>query len=250
MKPNQRRNKIAEAVDSYGAMSVDALASQFDVSAETIRRDLGRLADLGALQKVHGGARPVRLLTEGSFGERMAEDAAAKQVIADKLAQLIEPGDTIFIDTGSTTVICARALAAIGHLTVITNSVRVAEIIGQTATNTVYLLGGAFGSDNGETSGPMVLDQIALFQADHAIITVAAIDADVGAMDADFAEAQVARAMMAASRQTVVLAHGEKLRCKAAFRICRLDQIDVLVCDLTPDLGFLTSLAAAGCALQ
>ncbi len=250
MKPIQRRSKIAEAVDSYGAMSVDALASRFEVSAETIRRDLGRLADSGALQKVHGGARPLRLHTEGSFRERMAEDAAAKLVIADKLAHLVEPGDTIFVDTGSTTVICARALAGVGNLTVITNSIRVAEMIGQTATNTVYLLGGAFGGDNGETSGPMVLDQIALFQADHAVIAVAAIDADVGAMDADFAEAQVARAMMAASRQTIVLAHGTKLRRKAAFRVCRLDQIDVLVCDLTPDIGFRTSLSAAGCALQ
>ena len=249
MKPIQRRSKIVETVDSHGAMSVDALASQFAVSPETIRRDLGHLADSGALQKVHGGARPLRLHTEGSFGERMAEDAAAKLVIAGKLAQLVEPGDTVFIDTGSTTVICARPLAAIGHLTVITNSVRVAEIIAQTPTNTVYLLGGAFGGDNGETTGPLVIDQIALFQADHAIITVAAIDADVGAMDADFAEAQVARAMIVASRQTVVLAHGTKLRRKAAFRICRLDQIDVLVCDRKPDCGFLTSLHAAGCAL-
>ena len=213
-------------------MSVDALAHEFEVSLETVRRDLGQLAESGVVQKVHGGAKRLRLHAEGSFQDRMAENAEAKRAIARKLVPLVEPGDTIFIDTGSTTVICAEALAAVERLTVITNSVRVAQIFAASpAGGTVYLLGGAFIGDNAQTVGPLAIEQIQEFQADHAILTVAAIDPAVGAMDANFDEAQVARAMISHSRDLFLVATHEKFGRKAAFRVCRLDDIDVIVCD-------------------
>ena len=250
MTPKQRRTEIAEMVGRTGQITVEALAQAFSVSLETIRRDLGKLAETGALQKIHGGAKPLRLHAEGSFDERMAEDAGAKMAIAGKLAALIKPGETIFIDTGSTTLICAEDLAKINGLTVITNSVRVAQVIAQNATSTVYLLGGIFSGDNAETAGPMVIEQIGRFRADRAILTVAAFDVDVGAMDSDFDEAQVARAMIAHAHQTVVLAHASKLGLRAAFQICRLDEVDVFVCDQVPDQAVVSALDAAQCVLQ
>lgn len=235
MKPKQRRLQILEAVGQQGHLSVEVLAQRFDVSVETIRRDLGQLAESGMLQKVHGGARRLRLHAEGSFDERMAENAGAKQVIAQKLTAIVEPGDTIFIDTGSTTLICAQALAEIERLTVITNSVRIAQVLGKSENNvTVYLLGGTFSHDNGETVGPLVIDQIARFQVDHAVLTVAAINAEVGAMDSNFEEAQVARAMINHSNHTIVLANAEKLGRNAAYRVCRFDEINTIVCDQPP----------------
>lgn len=250
MTPKQRRSEIAEMVGRTGQITVEALAAAFGVSLETIRRDLGKLAETGALQKIHGGAKPLRLHAEGSFDERMAEDADAKGRIARKLAAIVAPGDTIFVDTGSTTLICAEELAKVDRLTVITNSVRVAQVIDRSSENKVYLLGGAFSGDNAETAGPLVIEQIGRFRADRAILTVAALDADAGAMDSDFDEAQVARAMMANAHQTVVLAHASKLGRRAAFQICRLDEVDVFVCDQTPDSGFKTVLEAAQCVLH
>lgn len=250
MTPKQRRTEIAEMVGRTGQITVEALASAFNVSLETIRRDLGKLAETGALQKIHGGAKPLRLHAEGSFDERMAEDAGAKMAIAQKLALLIQPGETIFIDTGSTTLICAEDLAKIDGLTVITNSVRVAQVIGHNTANTVYLLGGRFSGDNAETAGPMVIEQIRRFRADRAVLTVAAFDVDAGAMDSDFDEAQVARAMIANAHQTVVLAHASKLGLRAAFQICRLDEVDVFVCDQMPDQAVVSALDAAQCVLQ
>lgn len=232
MKPRDRQALIAEIIHERGEMSVDALATTFAVSLETIRRDLGQLAEFGRLQKVHGGARRLRLHAEASFKERMDEDAEAKRAIARKVADLVEPGDTIFIDTGSTTLVCAETLARLGRMTVITNSVRIAQVFGASPSDhTVYLLGGTYSTDNAETVGPLALEQIQGFQADHALLTVAAVDPAVGAMDADFDETQVARAMIANARHVFVLASRSKFVRKAAFRVCRLEEIDVIVSD-------------------
>ena len=233
-------NVVAET----GEVTVDALALRFDVSAETIRRDLAQLAETGALQKVHGGARRLCLHAEGSYGERMTQDAGAKAGIAQKLTRLVAPGVTLFIDTGTTTLTCAEALTAVDGLTVITDSLHVAQALGR-SRNRVFLLGGEFSADSAETVGPLVIEQIGRFQADHAVLTVSALDTVAGATDSDFGEAQVSRAMMDNARNTVMVAGGTKLGRKAAFRVCRLDEIDVLVCDETPPDAFIAALDAA-----
>lgn len=246
MKPKQRQSRILDVVARDGEATVDALALEFAVSAETIRRDLALLALNGSLQKVHGGARRLRLHAEGSFQERMGEDAAAKEVIAGKLAALIETGDTLFMDTGTTTLFCAEALADIQGLTVITNSVRVAQALARGAGQArVFLLGGDFAADNAQTRGPIALEQIDLFQADHAVLAVAGLDPAAGATDADFDEARIARRMMSNATNVIVVAHGAKLGRKAAHRICRLDEIDMLVCDAVPGDAFVAALQAA-----
>jgi DeoR family glycerol-3-phosphate regulon repressor len=250
MKPRQRQARIAEIIWRQGQMSVDDLAHTFDVSVETIRRDLGTLAEVGILQKVHGGARRMRLHAEGSFSERMAEDADAKRRIAAKVVDLVEPGDTLFVDTGTTTLACAETLAGIGRLTVITNSLRVAQVFGAANDNAVFLLGGAYGHDNGQTVGPLVIDQVREFQADHAILTVAGVDPAVGVMDASLDEAQVARAMVANARHVFVVANLAKFGRKAAFRVCTLEEIDVVVTDGRPDPAHEEALRLAGVELR
>jgi DeoR/GlpR family transcriptional regulator of sugar metabolism len=247
MRPRDRQAKIAEIIFEEGEKSVDALATAFRVSVETIRRDLVHLAGTGVLQKVHGGARRLRLHVEGSFSERMAEDAEAKRVIARKTADLVEPGDTLFIDTGSTTLLAAEALARVERLTVITNSVRIAQVFAAgPGRHRVFLVGGAFVGDNEETVGPLAIEQVAGFSADHALVTVAALDADDGAMNSDFDEAQVARAMIGRARHLFVLASRGKFARKAAFRVCALEDIDVVVSDGPPPAEFGTALAKAG----
>ncbi len=251
MKPRDRRADIAEIIGQQGQVSVDELAARFTVSAETIRRDLARLAEDGVVQKVHGGAKRPRLHAEGTFQERMTEDAEAKRSIARKLAALLEPGDTIFMDTGTTTLICAEAVAEVGRLTLITNSVAIAHAVAASqAGNSVYLLGGQYGADNAETYGPLAIDQISGFQADHAVLTVAAIDATEGVMDSNFDEARVAREMIDHSRQLLIVAHGGKFDRMAAFRVCRLDEIDVLISDVPPGPLLAAALAGAGVELR
>ncbi|WMS44710.1 DeoR/GlpR family DNA-binding transcription regulator [Acuticoccus sp. MNP-M23] len=241
MAPEQRRHSIATLVHDEGRQSVEALAVRFDVSAETIRRDLSRLAADGLVRKIHGGALKAQLHAEPSLRQRMGEDESAKATIAALLTGVIRPGDTLFIDSGSTTTAAARALLAVPDLTVITNSHAIAAVFGRSADHRLYLLGGQYRAENEQTIGPMVLDQIALFRADHAVITVAAIDAPAGAMDADFDEAQIARAMIASARHTVVLSASSKFGRHAGFRVCAPTAIDILISE-TPPEGELAAL--------
>ncbi len=248
MTPHERRARIAELVMARGRQSVEHLADEFDVSPETIRRDLARLSEEGRVRKVHGGALQagpqVGLHAEGSFDERMVEDAPAKAAIAARLAQIVRPGETLFIDTGSTTLAAARALAAVPGLTIVTNAHAIAAAFDSHAH--VYALGGRYRTDNRQTVGPVAIEEIGRFQADRAILTVAALDCDAGATDSDFDEAQVARAMIANARQTVVLAAAAKFDRRAAFQVCRSSEIDLLVTDAAPPPELAMDVHAAG----
>lgn len=236
-------------IEREDEVTVDALAADFGVSAETVRRDLALLAENGAVQRVHGGARRLRLHAEGTFEQRMNEAAAEKAEIARKLAQVIIPGDTCFIDTGSTTLACAQALSGIGGLTIITNSVRIAHVMARgRGMARVHLIGGIYAADNGESVGADALEQIARFHADYAVIGVAALDA-AGPSAADFDEASVARAMCFYARKIVVAAHSAKFGRRAAHRICRFDEIDMLVSDDAPPDSLSADLRSSGVIL-
>lgn len=248
MRPEQRQREIAARIGQARQLTVETLAAQFHVSAETIRRDLAQLAASGAVEKVHGGARVPRLYVEASFEDRMAEDSAAKLTIARKLGAIVEPGETLFIDTGSTTLACAGVLRTIARLTVITNSVHVARVMGGQAQ--VILLGGRYAPGNAQTVGPETTRQIADFRADRAILTCAGLDAGTGLMDADLDEAAVARAMCACARQVVAVAPAAKLGRVAAHRVCGLSDIACLVTDVPPSAGFTQHLEAAGVSLH
>lgn len=246
MKPSDRQAEILICVERDGEVSVPALAARFHVSAETIRRDLSHLAETGALQKVHGGARRIRLHVESSFEDRMSEQAAEKGVIAQKLRELISPGDTCFIDTGTTTLACAKALADVQDITIITNSLHIARIMANGQGHPqVFLLGGNYAPDNGETVGPIALAQIAQFHADYAIIGAAALDVAIGSMDANFDEAAIARVMCENASKIIVTAASAKFGKRAAHRVCPLDAIDILVSDTVPGEAFSAALAAA-----
>ena len=251
MKPSDRQNAIAEAVLRDGPVAVETLAARHDVSLETIRRDLSRLAQEGRVLKTHGWARPPArpLVQEAALEQRMREDVVPRQRIARKLAEEIRPGDALFLDTGATTLSAAEALAGLEGLLVATNSLGVARILGRAGTRTI-LLGGDYAPGNDQTRGPAVIEQIGRLQFDHAVLTVAALDPEAGAMDADAAEAEIARAMIARAGRTIVLAAGAKMMRRAAFRVCPLERIDLLISDSAPPPAMQAALDAAGTALR
>ncbi|WP_340115500.1 DeoR/GlpR family DNA-binding transcription regulator [Pelagibius sp. 7325] len=246
LAPKLRRERIAEAVRRYGKVSVEQLAARFKTSHETIRRDLGLLAETGVVQKFHGGAKLPRVQEEGPFRERMTLNAVGKRIVAGKVARLIEPGQTVFIDTGSTTLMCAEEIAKIGGLTVITNSTRIAAVLAEHGNRTViFLLGGRFDGDNHETVGPTAISEIQSFHADHALITIGALDEAAGATDFNFDEAQIARAMMDNADNLIVAADASKFQRRAAFAVCPLARIGALVSDRRPPGGLAAALAEA-----
>jgi DeoR/GlpR family transcriptional regulator of sugar metabolism len=248
MKVHHRQTALIGLVRNEGRISVYDLSARLGVSSETIRRDLTELDRLGKIKKVHGGATLPKGFGEGPFQQRMSENAGAKMRIGARAAGLFEPGEMLFIDTGSTTVYFAEALAARQGLTIATNSLDIANAVSAGRNeNRVFLLGGEFNPDDHQTTGTMVASQIGTFRGHHAVLTVGALDADGGAMDFNIQEAQVAQAMIARAQRVTVLADATKFNALASFEVCPLAGIDRLVCDAPPPPDLAEKLALAGC---
>lgn len=247
MKIHARQTRLVEIVRKREKVSVEDLARILGTSRETIRRDLTQLAKSGRIQKVHGGAIMPRVLGEGPFQRRLSENVAAKLRIAQTAATLFKPGETLFVDTGSTTLFFAEAIARIAGLTIVTNSTEIARSVARANNRArVFLLGGEFSADNSQTIGTMVATQIRSFRAHHAVLTIGALDRRTGAMDFNIEEAQVARAMIEQSQMLTVLADGSKFGALAAFEVCPLAGIDRLVCDTRPPPDICEALGVAG----
>jgi DeoR family transcriptional regulator, glycerol-3-phosphate regulon repressor len=250
LKPSDRHNEIVRLVHKAGEASVDELADQLGVSRETIRRDLSDLDGLGRLRKFHGGARvrssaSTEPSAEGPFALRMGENTTAKRKIAYKASTLLSPGDSLFIDTGTTTLMLAEALVELPSLTVITNSWRVAATVAANADHKVFLLGGAYGADAGETLGQFAVEQIRKFRARHAFLTVGAIDQST-VMDFDMQETEVAQAMVERVDAVTVLADSSKFGKLGIFEVARWRAIGRLVSDQTPPPAMRDAIKSAG----
>ncbi|MFB2551887.1 DeoR/GlpR family DNA-binding transcription regulator [Ensifer soli] len=253
MSPTDRWDRIVALLGQGGGMSVEALAEALAVSRETVRRDLARLDAAGRLRKIHGGARPLVAPAtasnkEGPFAQRMMQNAEAKHRLARAAAALFARGDSLFIDTGSTTVAFAEALARIDGLVVVTNAPRIAATLSANASQSLFLIGGAYGADAGESLGPLALEQIGKFRARHVVLTVGALDAAC-IMDFDLQEAEVAKAMIERADRLTVLADHSKLDCRAVFEVAPLSALDTLVTDAPPPPAIAQALADAGVAV-
>ncbi|WP_026015269.1 MULTISPECIES: DeoR/GlpR family DNA-binding transcription regulator [unclassified Chelatococcus] len=249
MQPSRRHEEIVSVLQRAGEMSVEALAEQLKVSRETIRRDLARLDEAGRVRKFHGGARAVPVAgaseKEGPFAQRMAQNVEAKRRIARAAGRLLAPDDAVFIDTGSTTVFLAEVLAELRSLVIITNSPKIASTVASNGTHKIFLIGGAYGADAGETLGPLALEQIVKFRARCVMLTIGAIDASC-IMDYDLQEAEVAKAMIERAERTIVLADHDKFERRAVFEVAPLTAIDTLITDARPSALMTGALAEAG----
>jgi len=247
MKLQDRQVKLVEIVRKKEKASVEELAVMLDASRETIRRDLTHLAMAGKIQKVHGGATIPRLLGEGPYQNRLSENVDAKTRIAQTAAGLFKPGETLLIDTGTTTLYFAEEVTRVPDLTIVTNSTEIARTVA-TARNgsQVFLLGGEFGANNSQTVGAMVTAQVRSFRAHHTILTIGALDRRTGAMDYDFQEAQVAQAMIAQSQKLTVLVDASKFGMLASFEVCPISSIHTLVCDVAPPEDIREKLKKSG----
>jgi DeoR family glycerol-3-phosphate regulon repressor len=245
MRVAERRDRIVELLVEHRRLTVETLAKQLGASQETIRRDLTDLAARDRLRKFHGGAMLPERMAEGAFASRMTENQEIKQAIGAEAARLFGPGDTLFVDTGSTTLAFAAALAQQDGLTVITNSVGIAQQLSRNGGNRAFLLGGEHRHEAGENVGSLVVQQLSGFQPDHAVLTVGGITTG-GIHDFDLQEAEIARAMIERSRQVTVLADSTKFDRHALFHLCPLAGIGRLVTERLPPPPLQAALQAAG----
>lgn len=250
MDPDQRRAAMLELAHAAGELKVEELAQRFEVSRETVRRDLAQLDAQGLLRRVHGGAQASKLSVEAPFAQRLTENAVPKERIARRAAALFEDNETVMIDAGTTTEFFAAALAGAARCTVVTNSIGVALKVQECGSRIkVYLLGGECHADTKEVVGSITLEQVTRFRADHAVLTIGAIDSSSGVMDFDVEEAMVARAMIAQAQKLTILADHSKFDRVGMAQVCHFEAIDRIVTDRIPSESIMEAIRYHGVEL-
>ena len=212
MLPTQRRQAILTEVGERSAVAAEDLAREFGVSVETIRRDLRDLQRRGLLDRVYGGAtRPAGRSSEGSFAARSTRNIAAKRAIAALAASLVEPGETIVIDVGTTALEVARALPASFRGRVLTNSVPAALELAAREEIEILLCGGQLRHGDAACSGAYAEAFFAEFYADRAFLGSGGVHPEAGLTDYYPAEVVVRRTIVAHTAASYVLADSSKL---------------------------------------
>ncbi|MFT4063767.1 DeoR/GlpR family DNA-binding transcription regulator [Paraburkholderia sp.] len=246
MYPLLRRAEILRIVQSQRTTSITQLAQALAVSDETIRRTVKPLIEEGLLVKVHGGVMLPSHLEESPFRRRMHEHQAEKQIVAQQIAELVQDGDSLILDSGTTCMHIAQALRKRARLTVVTNSAAIASLLAQHNGNRVFMAGGELCADDAAALGESVLAYIRQFHVKYAIVSVTAVDDEGRLMDAQPWDVEFARAAFGQARQRVVVAVHAKLRHSALVCAMNADEIDMLVTNEPPDAHFEQIFAGAG----
>lgn len=245
--PAQRRAELLKAAKERGAITVMESANQFAVSADTIRRDLGYLADRGLLKRTHGGAVPLDdvIVPDIPVTQRLISRAAEKGRIARRAATLIVDGETLLIYGGSTTRAFVGELSSRRSLTIVTNDLGIPAALTPETIRAVYVLGGQVLVQSQITIGTVGFPQAGPISADTAVLGVGGIS-ERGLSTTIFEEASMMAAMAGAARRVIVLADATKLGRSVFAQVVPLDQIDVLVTDTQPSPQLAAALSESG----
>jgi DeoR family transcriptional regulator, glycerol-3-phosphate regulon repressor len=229
-----RQQEIIALARKNGRVSVDDLAIRFEVSPQTIRKDLNDLCEQRLLTRFHGGAIVASGVENVAYEARRSIAEAEKRAIGDAAAALIPDGSSLFINIGTTTEEVARALKDRADLMAITNNLHVATMLYPHPNIEVIVAGGVVRSSDGGVVGMQAVDLISQFKVDYAVIGVSAIDADGTLLDFDLAEVRVAQAIIANARTVLLVADRSKFERTAPARIGHIRDIDVFVTDELP----------------
>lgn len=234
MYAEERQQAIADLVAQRGRLSVNALAAQYAVTTETVRRDLSVLERAGILRRVHGGAVPAGALTglEAKVGDRDLAHADEKDRIAKKAVELLPAsGGSVLLDAGTTTARLAMMFPRDVHLTVITNAVPIAARLAGSPSVDLHLLPGRVRRTTQAAVGIETVQALGSLRVDIAFMGTNGISVGHGLSTPDRDEAATKRAMVESAQQVVVLADATKIGLERTVRFAELDEVDVLVTD-------------------
>ena len=229
----ERDALIIEKLKLYGKVMVTDLAEELVVTPMTIRRDLTRLERQGLLQKLHGAAIPIEgPLKERAFGEKKQLHLQQKHLIAQKALELINAGDTILLDAGTTTFEMASLLKGLPGVNVVTNDLHIAmELF--SAEGSVFFIGGEIEKDLGRSTGVKAFQFLSGIHVDMVFLGVSAISNDLMLCSHSVENAELKRAMMNCGSKKILLADESKFGTNAFARISSLSLVDYLVTDKT-----------------
>ncbi len=229
-----RQQQILVLARQTGNVVVEDLAVRFEVTPQTIRKDLNELCDGRLLARTHGGAMLSSGVENVAYEARRQLAASEKVVIGRHAARLIPNNCSLFINIGTTTEEVARALVHHEGLLVITNNIHVAAILMPCPKIDVIVAGGMLRKSDGGIVGEAAVDFITQFKVDHAVIGASAIDDDGAMLDFDYREVRVAKAIMNNARNVILVSDGMKFTRSAPVRIGHLSDVDIFVTDRPP----------------
>ena len=249
MYAEERQQAIAELVAQRGRLSVNALAAEYAVTTETVRRDLSVLERAGVLRRVHGGAVPAAALSalEAKVGDRDLAHADEKDRIAKKAVALLpSSGGSVLLDAGTTTARLAMMLPRELQLTVVTNAVPIAARLAGAPGVNLHLLPGRVRSTTHAAVGEDTVEALSRLRADVAFVGTNGLSVDHGLSTPDHTEAAAKRAIVASAHQVVVLVDSSKIGREHTVRFAELADVDVVVTDSGADPADLAELRSHG----
>jgi DeoR family glycerol-3-phosphate regulon repressor len=247
---SSRQHHILSLARQTGNVLVEDLASRFDVTPQTIRKDLNELCDGRLLARTHGGAMLSSGVENVAYEARRQLAATEKAIIGQRTAALIPNNCSLFINIGTTTEEVARALVHHEGLLVITNNIHVATILLPCPKIEVILAGGMLRKTDGGIVGEAAVDFIAQFKVDHAVIGASAIDDEGAMLDFDYREVRAAQAILNNARNIILVSDAMKFTRSAPVRIGHLSQVDIFVTDRPPPEAILDLCKHSGVQLE
>lgn len=227
-----RRERILQAVRDRGTIRVTDLAEELDVSAMTVRRDIGSMAEEGLLERIHGGARlrGGQVAAEPLPAAKTLLNPQAKAAIARAAAEMIGPGEVVGIGSGTTALAFAKLIASIPDLTVATNCVPVAQVLWEHSAARVILTGGERTPSQG-LAGPIALQALEHLHLDTVVLGTHGLDIEAGCTTPNLLEAQVNRSFLQRARRSLVLADAEKWGTVGLTTFAAIADLDTLISD-------------------
>ncbi|MCI8978407.1 MAG: DeoR/GlpR transcriptional regulator [Lachnospiraceae bacterium] len=234
----ERQEQIVALLNKSTKLLVPELCEHFQVSPATIRSDLRELASKGRLKRTHGGAIPVRqTLFEPSTDDKKICNAEKKQAIAKLASELVEDGDTIAIDAGSTMMELSKMLVKKKNLTVVVNDLNIALFLEQNSNANIIVLGGNLRRRQQCTVGPITLSTLTSLNIDKVFLATNAFSPDKGFMTPDMNQAEVKKAMLKSAVEKIVLCDSSKIGKISFVKFAGLHEVDKLITDsqITPE---------------
>ncbi|MGB6306416.1 MAG: DeoR/GlpR family DNA-binding transcription regulator [Steroidobacteraceae bacterium] len=244
----ERRHRIVDLLREHGRVTVDTLALRFATSPVTIRSDLTALEKSGALERTHGGALLRRDNDDQPLAVKRTLHHAEKVRIAQVAAGLIQDGETIVLDSGTTTAEIAKQIRKLDvrSINVITNALNVATLLTDVPAVRLIMPGGILRPESSSLSGHMAEAALANLQADRLFLGADALDPSRGIMTPHLPEAQLNARMIAISRQVIAVADSSKLMRRNISLIARVEQLHMLITDSGADPAVVEELRRRG----
>ena len=251
LKIDSRRKKILEILRRDGQVRVAQLSETLGASVVTIRSDLDALEEDGYLERTSGGAiQTMRNYYNLEFQRRKHERMEMKKAIAAAAAAMVHDGDTLFINSGTTTFFTAVELRQRKNLNIVTNSVSVAMELGGMPTFRVILLGGDVNAQYSFSCGDDAKEQIARYRADWAVLSVDGVNPGTGITTYHAEESVIDRIMMERAQKTLIVADSSKLGRESFSRISALSSGTILITDSEADASMTERIAEEGVSIQ